>query len=130
MEILKFKDFKNLVYPDAMPVNQVLVDLMYKGLIDVNTILSCYTTAIERERHLNAMRFEEACVNLTQLLGDNFKGKNKSAAIKRAIHTFNLNKTLVPHIHDSKYGYTEDDERAWDDFCKTIYGTDLKNDRR
>lgn len=126
MEQLKFIDFKNLDYPDGTPMNLVLADLMYKGLIDTNTIMSCYTEAIEKDRHLNAMRFEEACVNLTQMLGNNFKGKEKKKVIKRAIHTFNLTKTLVPHVHDKNYGYTEDDEARWDAFCKDIYGIDLK----
>jgi hypothetical protein len=72
------------------------------------------------------MRFEEACINLTQMLGNNFKGKEKQKAIKRAIHTFNLNTSLVPHVHDEKYGYTSDDEKEWDEFCEMIYGTDLK----
>lgn len=126
MKQLRFIDFKKLDYPDDMPMNLVLADLMYKGIIDTNFIMSCYTDAIERERHLNAMRFEEACVNLTQMLGKNFKGKSKEEAIKRAIHTFNLTKTLVPHIHDYDYNYTEENEKEWDEFCKTIYGTDLK----
>lgn len=126
MEQLKFIDFKNLDYPDGTPMNLVLADLMYKGLIDTNTIMSCYTEAIEKDRHLNAMRFEEACTNLTQMLGDNFKGKEKQKVIKRAIHTFNLNTTLVPHVHDTKYGYTSDDEKKWDGFCELIYGANLK----
>jgi len=126
MEQLKYIDFKNLDYPDGMPMNLVLADLMYKGLINTNSIMSCYTEAIERERHLNAMRFEEACVNLTQIIGNRFKGKEKKKVIKRAIHTFNLTKTLVPHVHDDSYGYTEDDEQRWDELCKSIYGIDLK----
>lgn len=126
MNKLKFGDIKKLEYNDNMPFEYVLVDLLYKKQIDVNFVLSCYTNAIDKERHLNAMRFSEACINLTQLLGDNFKGKDKKKAIKRAIHTFNLNTTLVPHVHDAKYGYTKDDEKEWDDFCKLIYDTDLK----
>ncbi len=126
MEELRFIDFKRLDYPDGMPMNLVLADLMYKGQIDVNFVLSCYTEALDKERHLNAMRFNEACTNLTQILGGNFKGKEKQKAIKRAIHTFNLNTTLVPHVHDKKYGYTGDDEKEWDEFCEMIYGTNLK----
>lgn len=126
MEELRFGDIKKMDYNDEMPFKYVLVDLLYKKLIDVNFVLSCYTDAIDKERHLNTMRFNEACVNLTQMLGGNFKGKDKQHAIKRAIHTFNLNTTLVPHVHDAKYGYTSDDEREWDDFCKLIYGIDLK----
>ena len=126
MEQLRFIDFKNLDYPDSMSMNIVLADLMYRGLIDTNYIMSCYTASIERDRHLNAMRFEEACINLTQMLGSNFRGKHKEEAIKRAIHTFNITKTLVPHVHDEDYGYTEEDEAKWDDYCKTLYGTDLK----
>lgn len=126
MNKLTFGDIKKLEYNDNMPFENVLVDLLYKKQIDVNFVLSCYTDALDKERHLNAMRFNEACVNLTQMLGDNFKGKSKQEAIKRAIHTFNLNTTLVPHVHDDKYGYTADDEKEWDDFCELIYGTDLK----
>lgn len=126
MHELRFCDIKKMDYNDEMPFKYVLVDLLYKKLIDVNFVLSCYTDAIDKERHLNTMRFNEACVNLTQMLGGNFKGKDKQHAIKRAIHTFNLNTTLVPHVHDAKYGYTSDDEREWDDFCKLIYGIDLK----
>lgn len=126
MNKLTFEDVKKLDYNDDMPFGYVLVDLLYKKQIDVNFVLSCYTDALDKERHLNAMRFNEACVNLTQMLGDNFKGKEKQKAIKRAIHTFNLNKSLVPHVHDEKYGYTSADEKAWDNFCELIYGTDLK----
>ena len=123
---LKFGDIKKLEYDDNMPFELVLVNLLYKKIIDVNYVLSCYTNAIDKERHLNAMRFNEACINLTQMLGDNFKGKEKQEAIKRAIHTFNLNTSLVPHVHDEKYNYTSDDEKKWDEFCKMIYGTTLK----
>lgn len=126
MEELRFGDIKKMDYNDNLPFKYVLVDLLYKKVIDMNFVLSCYTDAIDKERHLNAMRFNEACVNLTQMLGDNFKGKWKQQATKRAIHTFNLNTTLVPHVHDKKYGYTEEDEKEWDEFCDLIYGTNLK----
>lgn len=126
MEELTFGDIKKLEYNDMLSFKYVLVDLLYKKLVDVNFVLSCYTDALDKERHLNAMRFNESCVNLTQVLGDNFKGKEKQKAIKRAIHTFNLNTTLVPHVHDEKYGYTSNDEKEWDDFCKMMYGTNLK----
>ena len=46
--------------------------------------------------------------------------------MKRCIHTFNANKTVVSHIHDEKYGYTEEDEKKWDEFCELMYGTNLK----
>ena len=126
MEELKFGDIKKMDYNDNLPFNFVLVDLLYKKMIDVNSVLSCYTEALDKERHLNTMRFEEACVNLTQMLGKFFRGKEKQKAIKRAIHTFNLNSSLVPHIHDKEYGYTSDDEKEWDEFCEMIYGTNLK----
>ena len=126
MEEIRFGDFKKMDYNDNLPFKYVLVDLLYKKIVDVNFVLSCYTDAIDKERHLNAMRFNEACINLTQMLGGDFKGKEKQKVIKRAIHTFNLNKTLVPHVHDKKYGYTGEDEKEWDEFCKNIYGTDLR----
>lgn len=126
MEEIRFGDIKKMDYPDGMPMNLVLADLMYKGLINTNYVMSCYTDAIERDRHLNTMRFEEACTNLTQILGGNFNGNDRQKAIKRAIHTFNLNTTLVPHVHDEKYNYTSEDEKEWDEFCEMIYGTNLK----
>lgn len=126
MTDFKFKHFKALDYPDSMPMNRVLSDLLYKGTLNLWDIIVPYTEAMEKERHLNNMRFEEACVNLTQMLSKNFKGKYKKEVIKRAIHTFNLTKTLVPHVHDDTYGYTDADEKQWDELCKTIYGTNLK----
>ena len=126
MNDFRFKDFKTLDYPDMMPMSQVLSNLLYEGVLSIWDIIAPYTDAIEKERHLNSMRFEEACVNLTQMLGNNFKGKKKEEVIKRTIHTYNLTKTLVPHIHDADYNYTEEDEKDWDEFCKMIYGTNLK----
>lgn len=123
---LKFGDIKKMDYDDRLPFEFVLVDLLYKKLINVNEVLACYTEALDRERHLNAMRFEEACINLTQILGGNFKKrKDKDSMLKRAVHTFNLSSSLPKHIHDAKYGYTEQDEKEWDDFCKSMYGTKL-----
>ena len=126
MEELKFGDIKKMDYNDNLPFKFVLIDLLYKKVIDVNFVLSCYDNAINKERYLNAMRFNEACTNLSLILGGNFKGKEKQEVIKRAIHAFNINTSLVPHVHDAKYGYTSDDEKEWDEFCEMIYGTDLK----
>lgn len=126
---LKFGDIKKMDYDDRLPFEFVLVDLLYKKLIDVNQVLTCYTEALDKERHLNAMRFEEACVNLTQMLGGNFKKKeDKETMHKRAIHTFNLSNSLPKHIYDAEYGYTEQDEKEWDEFCKLMYGTNLKGE--
>lgn len=126
MEELTLGDIKKMNYNDNLPFKYVLVDLLYRKLVDVNFVLSCYTEALDKERHLNAMRFSEACINLTQMLGGNFKGKEKKKAIKRAIHTFNLNTTIMPHVHDEQYGYSTEDEKEWDEFCEMIYGTNLK----
>lgn len=123
---LLFGDIRKMDYDDVLPFEYVLVDMLYKKVINVNFVLSCYADAIEKEKHLNEMRFEEACLNLTQLLSKNFKGKYRDEIIKRAIHTFNLTKTLIPHVHDDTYGYTGVDEKQWDELCKTIYGTNLK----
>lgn len=124
---LTFGSIKKMDYDDRLPFEFVLVDLLYKKMLDVNQVLTCYTEALDKERHLNAMRFEEACVNLTQILGGNFKKKeDKDSMLKRAVHTFNLSQSLPSHIHDSKYGYTEQDEKEWDGFCKSMYGTNLK----
>jgi len=121
-------DFLKLVknYSKSLPMEMVLSDLMFKGKLDTNTILLSYTSALEKERHILNSRFNEAAINLTQILSGNFKKKEqKEDVYKRAIHTYNLNKSIVPHIHDTKYGYTEEDEKKWDEFCETIYGVKL-----
>lgn len=43
-----FKDFKELEYDERTPMNFILSDLMYKGWIDTNYIMECYTNALER----------------------------------------------------------------------------------
>lgn len=121
-----FKDFKELEYDERTPMNFILSDLMYKGWIDTNYIMECYTNALERERHLSNTKFEEACVNLCQILSGNFKGEHEDEMYKRAIHTYNLTKRLPEGIYNEQYGYTKEDERQWDEFCINQYGTDLK----
>jgi hypothetical protein len=59
MKEIKFCDIKKMDHNDDLPFKYVLVDLLYKKLIDVNFVLSCYTDAIDKERHLNAMRFND-----------------------------------------------------------------------
>lgn len=100
----------------------MLSDMMFKGQLSYIEVSNCYTQALDRERHLSKMRFIEAVTNITQLLGNGFRGKYKKEIIKRVIHTFNLNNTFPRHIHDEKYGYTEEDKKKWDEFCETMYG--------
>lgn len=124
---LTFSDIKKMEYPDGISFENVLVDLLYKKLIDVNMVLTSYTNAIDKENHLNSMKFEEACVNLSQILSGNFnKKEDKENMLKRAIHTFNLTDFLPKHIYDGQYNYTEEDEKTFDELCKCQYGTDLK----
>lgn len=127
---MTLKDFQKLTedYPKSLPLEMVLSDLMFKRELDTNTILLSYTSALERERHILNSRFNEAAINLTQILSGNLRKKeDKEDVYKRAIHTYNLNKTTMAHIHDAKYGYTEEDEKKWDDFCEIMYGTNLKD---
>lgn len=126
MSQLQYRDFKHLEYDDDLPMEIVLADLMFKGMLNTNTIMECYTMALERERHLNESKFEEACINLTQILSGNFKGKHKKAILKRAVHTFNLTRRLPKNIHNAQYEYTDEDKAYWDEVCKTLYGIDLE----
>ena len=116
---MKFKDFKKLNYPDDLPMEYALISAMFEGKISMIEITNAYTRALEKERRLSSMKFEEACLNIFSLLA---KGK-KEEDIKRAIHTFNLNKTLAKHALDKKFNYTEEDEKMWDELCLKIYGT-------
>jgi hypothetical protein len=122
---MTYEEFKNLDYPDSYPMEFVLADLMFNRQLDFVKVSQIYTNSLEKERHKLNSRFNEACINLTQLLGKNFKGKHKSEAQKRAVHTFNLCPTLPHHIHDEDYGYTEEDKKYWDEFTKRMYGIDL-----
>lgn len=123
---LTFGDIKKMDYADEMSFKCVLVDLLYRKFINVNDVLTAYTNAIEKERNLSAMRFNEACTNITQLVCGNFKGNDKQEAIKRSLHTLNICKAFPPHIYDTMYGYTKEDEMRFDEHCEQIYGTNLK----
>lgn len=120
---MTFKEFKNLDYYDEMPLESVLADLLYKGFLNINTVLCAYSAAIERDRHENRMRFEESCVCLTQHLSGNYKGKDRDKLHKRMISILNKSTTLPHHIYDKQYGFTEEDEKEWENFYKTIYGS-------
>lgn len=116
---MKFGDFKNLNYPDDLPMEYALISAMFEGKISMIEITNAYTKALEKERRLSSMKFEEACLNIFSLLSI---GK-KEEDIKRAIHTFNLSKTLGKHSLDKKFKYTEEDEKMWDKLCLNIYRT-------
>ena len=132
---MEYKDFQNLDYLPSTPMEVVLSDLLFKHQIDVNTVLIAYTSALEKQRHIDYCKFEEACINLTQILSPNFKiikpeCKNqnyKVEAIKRAIHTLNHSQCLPRNVHNEEYGYTEEDKKQWDEFCKMHYGDDFKD---
>lgn len=119
---LTFKDIKNLDLEDNTPINLVILYLLRKHMIDVNTILTIHTSILESEVTDNKMKFEEACVNILQLLDDN-PGWDKKEVAKRAIHTFNMTQSLPKGILDKKYDYSEEDKQRFDEFYKKIYGT-------
>lgn len=124
---MTFGEFKNLNYPDNLPMEAALISAMFKRQISMVEITNAYTAALEKERRLSYMKFEEACLNIGELLNmaELLKGGEDALvkAVKRAIHTINLSKTFTSNKINQKYGYVEDDERKWDAFCRTIYGT-------
>ena len=124
---MKFRDIKKLDYPDEFEFEWILVDLFYKHYVDLHKAIEAYTEALEKEKHKQTSRFNEACLNIHQMLCG-FRGKEKEKVLKRAIHCFNLNKTMVSNIHDHKVGYTEEDKKEWDEFCNKIYGIEDFND--
>lgn len=120
---LTFGQFKSMDYSDGLSFEYVLVDLLFKKQLNVNEILTAYSTAIEKENHINKKRFEEACFNLGQILSGNFKTEEqKSTMMKHAVHTYNMSDSMPPHVFDEQYNYTEDDEAAWDQHCDRAYG--------
>lgn len=123
MQELTFGQVKTLDYSNALPFDVVLTDMLFKGLIDVNEVLTAYSKAIEKENHINKKRFEEACFNLGQILSGNFTTEEqKSTMMKHAIHTYNMSDSMPPHVFDDQHGYTEEDEAKWDEHCNRVYG--------
>ena len=122
---LTFGDVKKMDYSDSIPFNFVLIDLLLNRKIDVNYILSCYSNAIEQEKDLYISRFNESCVNILQLISDESKGDKEF--IKRSLHTVGINRSFNSSYLREKHGYTDKDEKNYDELCEQIYGTNLKN---
>lgn len=126
---LTFGQVKGLDYPDGLSFESVLIDMLLKKQISVNEVLSSYSAAIEKERHIYKMRFEESCFNLGQILSGNFTTEDqKSTMLKHAIHTYNMSDNMATHVFDAQYNYTQDDESKWDEYCNRVYGCRIKND--
>lgn len=123
---MTYKELQNLDYHPDLPVEYVLTDLLYHGKIDVNTILSSYTKAIEMERALSKTKFEEACINIFLMLN---RKKDKTDEHveddKRAIHILNLSDSIKHGTYNECFGYTEQDKDMWDKFTESIYGMKL-----
>jgi hypothetical protein len=123
---MTFGEFKKLEYPDQLPLELVLSQIMYDGLLSTEQVMSAYTRAIEKDRWKRKMRFEEACTNLTQLLNGLWRGKDLKKAQQRAIHTLNMSETLPHNIYNDMYDYTEETKKEWDEFCEMIYGKEIQ----
>lgn len=122
---MTFGEFKQLDYDKDLPMEYALVQSLFEGKINIIEVNNAYSIALEKERRIKDLRFEEACVNLTQLLSGNYKGENLKEAQQRAIHTLNMSRTLPHNIYNEKYSYTEETKNKWDEFCKTIYHEEL-----
>ena len=122
---MTFGEFKELNYPYDLPMEHALVQSLFEGKINILEVINAYSTALEKERRIKKLRFEEACINLVQLLSGNYEGKDLKEAQQRAIHTLNMSETLPHNVYNSKYSYTEETKKDWDDFCKMIYGENL-----
>lgn len=125
---LTFGQIKNLNYPDGLSFESVLVDMLLKKQINVNEVLTAYSTSIEKEKHIYEKRFEESCYNLGQILSGNFTTEEqKSTMMKHAIHTYNMSNSMPSHVFDAQYGYTQDDELKWNEYCNRVYGAEINN---
>ena len=122
---MTFGEFKQLNYDSDLPMEYALVQSLFEGKINIIEVNNAYSIALEKERRIKHLRFEEACVNLSQLLSGNYKGENLKEAQQRAVHTLNMSRTLPHNIYNEKYSYTEETKKKWDEFCKTIYGEEL-----
>lgn len=125
-----FRDFKNLDYPEELPLEYILIDLMYKGDIDVNFILSTYSKAIEKDRKLQESRYHEACTSMFPFIIDKRRKKKFSeqelSDINRAIHILDISNSFNIDNYKELFGYTDADEKEWDNFCITLWGSNLK----
>ena len=118
---MTFRELKNLNYPEHLKVEDVLVDLFYKGHVNFLSAAVAYAKALEKDRHDKESLFNEAACVITMALSGNWKGKHKESLIKRAIHILNLNKTFPSNIYNEKYGYTDEDKKELDEFMKMHY---------
>ena len=119
---MTYGEFKKLGYPDDLPMEYALVSALLEEKIDILEVNNAFSRALQEDKHKRRMRFEEACVNLTQLLSGNYKGKDLKEVQQRAIHTLNMSETLPHNIYNDKYDYTDETKKEWDEFCKLIYG--------
>ena len=115
-------EFKQLDYPDALPMEYALSQALFDGVIDINTIMSSYSRAMQVERHKLSSQFEEACICINMHLSKHWTGEHKKELEKRMIHIYNKTKTLPTHIYDEEYGYTEEDDKKEEENYNMHFG--------
>lgn len=109
---MTYGEFKNLGFPDFMPMENALEVALCNGQIDVSEVLLAYTRALQAEKHRLSSQFEEACICINMHLSKHWNSKeNRKKLNDRMIHIYNKTKTLPPHIYDNEYSYTEEDEK-------------------
>ena len=109
---MTYGEFKNLGFPDFMPMEKALSQALFDRKIDVMEVLTSYIRALEYERHKMNSQFEEACICLNMHLSKHWNKKaDREKLNKRMIHIYNKTRTLPPHVYDKEYNYTEEDEK-------------------
>lgn len=126
--MMTFGEFKRLNYSDDLPMEYALVQSLLDKNINILEVNNAYSLALEKESHIKRMKFEEACINLTQLLCGNYKGKNLLEVQQRAIHTLNMSETLPHNLYNSKYEYTDEVKEYWDNHYESTYGVKLNKE--
>lgn len=122
---MTFGEFRQLNYDKDLPMEYALVQSLFEGKISILEVNNAYVLALEKERRIKGLRFEEACLNLSQLLSGDYSGEDLTEVQQRAVHTLNMSRTLPPNTYNAKYSYTEETKKKWDEFCKTIYDEEL-----
>ena len=124
---MTYGEFINLGFDPSAPMESVLAMAMFDGLIDFAEVMRAHNDAVTKQNMLNKCRFNEACINLVQLLCKNFEGEDLLKAQKRALHTLGVSEW--GGLWDSLYDYTVEDKNALDEEMVKRYGMKEFNDK-
>lgn len=102
-----------------LPINNLLVELLKRNLIQPSAIMDAYSDLMQRKLNVAEAHYADACITATQMQSKNLKKEDKKNMLDRFFYNVSFSKRFPNTCGNN---LTEEERKKWSDFWELIYG--------